>query len=45
MFLVNQHGDPMLMATEDPLKSFVYLLHLVLIQNENLANGDEDGSL
>ena len=31
------------MATDDPLKSFVNPLHLVLIQKENLTNGDEDG--
>ena len=33
----------MWLVTEDPLKSFVYPLHLVLIPKENLTNGDEDG--
>ena len=31
------------MANDDLLKSFVNPLHLVLIRNENLTNGDEDG--
>ena len=31
------------MATDDPLKSFVNPLHLVLIQNKNLTNGNVDG--
>ena len=45
MYLVekNQHGHPLWMATDDPLKFFVNPLHLVLIQKENLTNGDEDG--
>ena len=33
----------MWLVAKDPLKSFIYPLHLPLIPNENLTNGEEDG--
>ena len=39
MYLVeySQHDRPLWMVTDDPLKSYINPLHLVLIQNENLT--------
>ena len=39
MYLVenSQHDRPLWMVTDEPLKSYVNPLHLVLIQNENLT--------